>query len=283
MTLLDTGAARVFHRKLGTGPDLIFVHGWPLHGETWRAIAPRLASRFTCHILDLPGAGKSEWTAATPITLRAHAAAVLRAIELLGLDRVGFVAHDSGGAVARLAAAELGARAFGLVLGNTELPGYTPPTLQTFVRITRLPGGGRLLPLIARIPLLRRSKYGFAGAFHDRSLIDGEFFTLFLAPLLASRRATAGQVALIRQFDLEVLDELAAVHARITAPVQLIWGADDRWFPVDRARAMLDQFAGGAELVELPRARVFAHEEYPAAWADHAAGFLARAVARRAA
>ena len=283
MTLLDTGTARLFHRKIGTGPDLIFVHGWPLHGETWRAIVPRLASRFTCHVLDLPGSGKSEWTDATPMTLRAHAAAVLRAIDLLGLDRVGFVAHDSGGAIARMAAAELGRRTFGLVLGNTELPGYYPPMLGTFVRITRLPGGRRLLPLIARFPRLRRSKYGFAGAFHDRRLIDGEFFTLFLAPLLASRRANAGQVELIRQFDFSVLDELAAVHARITAPAQLIWGADDRWFTVDRARAMLDQFPGGAELVELPDARVFAHEEYPAAWADHAGHFLDRVVARRAA
>ena len=110
--------ASLAYRKTGSGPDLVFVHGWPLHGETWRDIVPRLADRFTCHVLDLPGTGRSEWNADTEITLRAHADAVLGAIEALGLSRVAFVSHDSGGAIARMAAAALGPRCFGVVLGS---------------------------------------------------------------------------------------------------------------------------------------------------------------------
>src|SRR5690348_10648393 len=101
-SMLDLGATRLFHTKTGSGPDLLFLHGWPLHGETWRAIVPRLASRYTCHVLDLPGAGKTEWTDATRISLRDHADTVLRAIDALKLERVAFVAHDSGAAIARV-------------------------------------------------------------------------------------------------------------------------------------------------------------------------------------
>jgi haloalkane dehalogenase len=283
ITHIDVGSARLGYRRIGAGPDLVLVHGWPLHGETFRAIAPRLAPRFTCHILDLPGTGASEWTDATPITLPAHAAAVLRAIEALGLSRVGFVAHDSGGAISRLAAAELGARCFGLVLGNTEIPGYRPPLLAALARLAKLPGGARLLPLVLRSRWLRRSGLGFGGCFHDRRLIDGEFSRLFVEPLLSSPHAAAGQLALLRQLDLRVIDELAAAHARIAAPALLIWGADDPWFPLARARGMVEQLAGGAELVELPRGKLFVHEERPEEWADHARRFLERAALRAAA
>jgi pimeloyl-ACP methyl ester carboxylesterase len=283
LTHLDVGSARLAYRRTGAGPDVVLVHGWPLHGETFRAIVPRLASQFTCHVLDLPGTGRSEWSESTPITLRAHAAAVVRAIELLELPRVGFVAHDSGGAVARRAAAELGARCFGLVLGNTEIPGYRPPALVALVRLAKLPGGWRLLPLLLRSRWLRHSGLGFGGCFHDRRMIDGEFASLFIEPLLASPRVAAGQLALARQFDWSVIDDMAATHARITAPVSLLWGVDDPWFPLARARGMVDQFPGGAELVELPDGKLFVHEERPAEWAEHARRFLERTALRKAA
>jgi haloalkane dehalogenase len=283
ITQIDVGSASLAYRRIGAGPDVILIHGWPLHGETFRAIVPRLAPHFTCHVFDLPGTGASVWSESTPITLRAHAAAVVRAVEALELPRVAFVAHDSGGAIARLAAVELGARCIGLVLGNTEIPGYRPPALAALVALAKLPGGRRLLPLLLRARWLRRSGLGFGGCFHDLRLIDGEFRTLFVDPLLTSPRAAAGQLALARQFDWTVIDDMARTHAQITAPVSLIWGVDDPWFPLARARGMLDQFPGGAELVEMPDGKLFIHEERPAEWADHALRFLQRAAQRAAA
>lgn len=266
------------YRKAGSGPDLVFIHGWPLHGETFRAIVPRLADRFTCHVIDLPGTGRSRWTDATPISFDDHARVVAAAIRELGLERVGLVAHDSGGAIARLVAAELGDRCFGLVLGNTEIPGYHPPGLVAFVALAKLPVAWRLLPATLRSRRLRRTSLGFGSCFSDRRVIDGEFSALFVDPILASRRALDGQLALLRGLDWSTLDELAAVHAQITAPVQLIWGVDDPWFPIARARPMVGSFGGGAELVELP-GKLFVHEERPVEWADHAGRFLDRAVA----
>src|SRR5258705_5365776 len=162
------------YRKTGTGPDLVFVHGWPLHGETWRAIVPRLADRFTCHVFDLPGTGRSTWTDATPITLRDHARTVAAAIAELGLARVGFVAHDSGGAIARLVAAELGDRCFGLVLCNTEIPGYTPSGLVAFALLAKTPVLWRLLPATLRARRLRRANLGLGRCLARPRGIDGE-------------------------------------------------------------------------------------------------------------
>jgi pimeloyl-ACP methyl ester carboxylesterase len=264
-----TPSQKLAHRQIGTGPDLVFIHGWPLHGETFRHIIPHLADRFTCHVFDMPGAGRSVWDASTSISIEAHAAAVVAAIDELGLGPVGLLAHDSGATIARLVAARLERRCFGLVLGNTEIPGYHPPRLKRLMRRMQRPGGKLLLRLALAWRWLRRSNASMGAGFVDRSLIDGEFGRLFIDPLLASKRAFEGLFGLVRSFDWRVHDDMVHTHARITAPVRLVWGAGDRWFPLALARCMLPQFSGGADLVELP-GKTFVHEELPAPWAAFA-------------
>lgn len=43
----------------GTGPDLVLVHGWAMHGGIFAPLAERLAAHFTLHRVDLPGHGHS--------------------------------------------------------------------------------------------------------------------------------------------------------------------------------------------------------------------------------
>lgn len=44
---------------LGSGPDLVLVHGWSMHGEVCHGLAERLAERMRVHVPDLPGHGRS--------------------------------------------------------------------------------------------------------------------------------------------------------------------------------------------------------------------------------
>ena len=44
---------------------MLFVHGWPVSGATFRRLLPHLTEHVTCHLLDLPGAGDSPDEAAT--------------------------------------------------------------------------------------------------------------------------------------------------------------------------------------------------------------------------
>ncbi|AKC86816.1 pimeloyl-ACP methyl ester esterase BioH [Pseudoxanthomonas suwonensis] len=44
---------------LGSGPDLVLIHGWALHGGAFAPLAERLAPRFRLHLVDLPGHGHS--------------------------------------------------------------------------------------------------------------------------------------------------------------------------------------------------------------------------------
>ena len=105
---IDLGHSRIPHYCIGRGPDVLFVHGWPLYSATFRGIVPLLADRFTCHLIDLPGTGASDWDARSRIGLSHHVQSVRRVIEQLGLGEFALVAHDSGAVVARLAAASAG-------------------------------------------------------------------------------------------------------------------------------------------------------------------------------
>ncbi|MCP5241956.1 MAG: pimeloyl-ACP methyl ester esterase BioH [Burkholderiales bacterium] len=44
---------------LGSGTDLVLLHGWAMHGGIWNGIRDQLAQQFRLHILDLPGHGLS--------------------------------------------------------------------------------------------------------------------------------------------------------------------------------------------------------------------------------
>ena len=43
----------------GQGPDLVLLHGWAMHSGVFTALADRLATDHTLHLVDLPGHGHS--------------------------------------------------------------------------------------------------------------------------------------------------------------------------------------------------------------------------------
>jgi pimeloyl-[acyl-carrier protein] methyl ester esterase len=43
----------------GTGPDLVLLHGWAMHGGVFATLCERLAGHFRLHLVDLPGHGLS--------------------------------------------------------------------------------------------------------------------------------------------------------------------------------------------------------------------------------
>ncbi len=256
---LDVGAGQVAYRRVGTGPDVLFVHGWPVSGATFRVLLPYLAPHVTCHILDLPGAGDSRFDANTPITVANHFRSVSRALDLLELDQVAVVGHDSGGMIARHALAGDGrVRAMGLL--NTEQPQGLNWRFKMFLAPRRIPGFGAALGWVLGKPGLRRNKFILGDAFADRSRLEGEFDEFFLRPLHEVPARLDAAMRLLLSFDERYVLELAEVHKKINVPVQLVWGDRDPFFPVEWAREMVGTFSN-ARMHVVRGAGLFAHEE----------------------
>lgn len=259
---LDVGAGEVAYRTVGTGPDVLFVHGWPVSGATFRTLLPSLVDQVTCHLIDLPGAGSSRVTPGTPLSIGRHITSVRRVVDLLGLERVAVVGHDSGGMIARHAlAGDDRLVAMGLV--DTEQPQGMSFRFRLFLAGRHLPGFGAALGWLAGRPTLRRNGFVLGDAFVDRSLLDGEFDEFFLRPIATDPAHRAATMKLLRSFEPRYVHELAALHRRIDVPVGLVWGEQDKFFPVEWARQMVGTFAD-ARLTVVPGAGLFSHEERPA-------------------
>jgi haloalkane dehalogenase len=271
---IDTGRGTLAYYRFGAGPDVVATHGWPLHSATFRTLLPYLTRDFTVHMFDLPGTGQSQWRDAA--SFETNAEALRLGIDAIGLSRYALLAHDSGGVVSRIHAAS-DPRVCGLVLSGSEIPGHHPTLLHAYVLAAKAGVASALLSAL-RIGVVRRSSLGFGACFADGAYADGEFGRWFVRPL-ANEAVARGQMELLRSFDFAKVDALAGVHARITAPTLCVWGDRDPYFPIAKARAMLPQFAGGATLVAIPGAKLFAHEDHPAAFAAHAGPFLARCLA----
>src|SRR5438552_12437112 len=50
---------------VGSGPDLVLIHGWAMHAGIFAPLTKALATRFRVHRVDLPGHGYSRVDAAS--------------------------------------------------------------------------------------------------------------------------------------------------------------------------------------------------------------------------
>lgn len=264
---LDVGACgELAYRRVGTGPDVLFIHGWPVSGATFRGLLPFLADHVTCHVIDLPGAGRSRFSPGAPLSVDGHIAAVRTVVDLLGFDQVAAVGHDSGGLIARHAlAGDPRLRAMGLI--DTEQSQGVNWRFKAFLAARHLPAFGAGFGWALGRRSLRRNDLVLGGAFADKNLLDGEFDELFLAPLRSDRTRRDAAIQVLDSFTQQHIRALGPLHERIKVPVQLVWGADDPFFPVAWAREMVSTFADGRiEVIE--GARLFSHEEKPEAVAE---------------
>jgi pimeloyl-ACP methyl ester carboxylesterase len=260
--LIDTGSERLPCRRVGDGPPLLLVHGFPLSGFTWRKVLPALAERRTCFVPDLPGMGESAWTASTDFSFPGQGRTLKRLVDRLGLERFAVLAQDTGGTFARYLALEAPSRVETLILVNTEMPGHRPPWIPLYQALMHVPGAPSAMALLLRSRTFLRSSMGFGGCFVDLDLIEGEFHARFVEALRASSVRLDGMARYLRGATWEAVDALERLHARLTMPVALVWGAEDPTFPLALARKMVAQFPD-ARLVEVPGARLLVHEEKP--------------------
>lgn len=96
---------RVFAESIGTGPRLVFVHGFTVSSFSFREMVPLLKDHFRLTLIDLNGFGKTERPADPAEYHIVHQAdLVAQVIEQTGGGPVTMVGHSFGGALSLIAA-----------------------------------------------------------------------------------------------------------------------------------------------------------------------------------
>jgi pimeloyl-ACP methyl ester carboxylesterase len=227
---IGLAAGRLRYRAAGSGPAIVFVHGYLVDGRLWDGVVDALADRFRCIAPDLPfGAHRLAMSPNADLTPPGLAAILAELIERLGLDEVTVVGNDSGGAVSQVLVTTRPQRIARLVLTNCDTHENFPPGIfKALPPLAKLPGGPWLLAQPFRIPpLVRAALAPFAA-----SEVPPEYAAAWAHGALHEpgvlRDLGKVTVGLQNRYTLAAAAELRGSQL----PILLAWAPGDRFFPM---------------------------------------------------
>jgi sigma-B regulation protein RsbQ len=110
--------ANVHWTSKGSGPAIIFVHGWTCDESSWEGQIPAFSQRYRVITLDLPGHGKSDLPKDGKFSMELFARAVEAVRDEAKVERAVLVGHSMGTPVIRVYATMYPQRVAGLVLAD---------------------------------------------------------------------------------------------------------------------------------------------------------------------
>jgi len=269
---MNVGGVRVHYVDEGAGEPIVFVHGTPTWSFEFRHLIRALSPSFRCIALDLPGFGLSSRPASFAYTPEAHSKVVAEFIERLTLPRFTLVVHDFGGPIALPVAIDHPEQVHQLVVINTWMWSFDDD--PDMAKKGKLAGGavGRFLykHANASLRLIMPSAYG------TRAKLTREIHRQYLEPF----RRPDDRVLVLHALARALLGSKAHYDSLWRRGEQLrdrraliIWGMKDSAFlpkQLERWTALLPQ----AQVVRLPTAGHWPHEEEPSQVVDAIRAFL---------
>jgi pimeloyl-ACP methyl ester carboxylesterase len=248
VTLLSTelevhAGRRVRVAKLGSGPPIVLLHGYPDNLQLYARLLPLLAEARTAIAFDWPGLGESEAQSggATP---EHNAERLLALLDDWGFGEVDLVGFDMGGQPALVLAAKHPSRVRKLIV----IGSLVAPEAETSWEITLLRRYGLNRFFLGNFPALvfRRCKQTFLGS--NESIppeVEADFWRSFERPEVRRFliRMCAGYEAR--------LSRLPELYPAIRAPLLALWGERDAHFPIAHAE-LLVRSVPNAELAVVP-------------------------------
>lgn len=241
----------VVYRVMGSGPPVVLIHGMVNSSRHWRAVAERLADRYTVIAPDLVGHGDS----ATPrgdYSLGAHATVIRDLLSALGIERATFVGHSLGGGVAMVFFWQFPERVERLALVSS---GGLGEEVSPLLRSAAIPGFRHVIAMVANRLVIRMLR---AAGKQTRDVARA------LQPL-DTRGAREAFVQTLRAV-IDVHGQRVSANDRLylleDTPLLVAWGERDRTIPIEHGKAA-HAAVPGSRFVSLPRAAHFPHLEDP--------------------
>jgi len=216
---------------LGTGPDVVLLHGNPSSSYSWRHWLPKLAERFRVHAIDLPGYGFSEKPADAPYTASWMAGHVAAYLDVVQVESAILVGNSMGGGIASEIAAIYPRRARALVLvAPGGLPSDEVEAPPFAYQLARLPGVASLAPFLPLRPMIAAT---LRSGYFDPSLVTDADIDAYTLPL----RSEGGLRAFIASATREDAFDRSLLVRGIRVPTLVLLGEVDRFVPLSVGRA----------------------------------------------
>ena len=250
---------RIACRHRGAGDPVVFLHGTPSHAYIWRKVVPAVeAQGYRVITYDLLGFGESERPVDRDTSVAGQAVLLEQLLDHFGVERFTLVAHDIGGAIAQILGTEHPARLEALILLDTV--SYDSWPSETWREIIRNHFDSyAAMPQDEFEAMLRRQ---LEMTVTDPANMAGETLDAYLAP----HRGAIGRASFfehqVRHYDSTYTERLVDRLERLTMPVRILWGAEDRWQPTTYAERLASDIPD-AELVIIPDAGHFIIEDAP--------------------
>jgi pimeloyl-ACP methyl ester carboxylesterase len=265
---LPQGAIR--YREAGSGPPIVFVHGYLVDGRLWEGTAAALADRFRCISGDWPlGSHTRAMNPDADLSPPGLARIIADFLAELDLDDVTIVGNDSGGAISQVLATRHPERIARLVLTNCDTYEHFPPfPFNLMVPLARVPGAMTALGLPFRIGALRRAAFA---PFAKRKIPD-DLSASWMAPSATDagvardlRKVTAG---LHKRYTIEAAERLR----NSDLDVLFAWAPEDRLFKLSDAERLASVIPN-ARIETIADAKTFVPFDQPQRVADAIASF----------
>jgi pimeloyl-ACP methyl ester carboxylesterase len=239
----------------GGGAAILCLHGIPGWRGTWRQVGARLAGAHRVIAPDLLGFGESSRPEG-PFHAPEEAEMALALLDALRVERAHLVGFDFGGPTALVLAGRAPRRVASLTLLATNAFGDTP--IPAPLRVAKVPLLGEAFFRLAfgRLGLLAmwRAAAGDRAAFPRRRYAEALNFPQGVA---STRRVFQDSLRHLR----ERYAEPEAALAGLGAPLRVLWGDRDPFFPV--AVGERTARVGRGTLRVLPGCGHFVPEERP--------------------
>jgi pimeloyl-ACP methyl ester carboxylesterase len=237
-------------RTVGTGPEVLVLHGWGASIEAVGSIVSALEPTCTVHAVDLPGFGRSGLPPG-PWGVQEYSDWTCALLAALGLERVSIVGHSHGGRIAIHLAAHHPVLVDKLVL--VDAAGIRAPRTFRWYR---------------RVAIAKLAKHVL-----NRLGSPGRALSGRLVGRTASGDYSATAEVLRPTFNRLVSADLTALLPQVRASTLLIWGENDEDTPLRDGETM-QRLIPDAGLVVFEGAGHFAYADQPQRFARIARHFL---------
>ena len=248
------------YREAGSGPAIVFVHGYLVDGRLWDGVVDALADRYRCIAPNWPmGAHQVAMAPDADLSPPGIATIIEGFLEALDLDDVTLVGNDSGGAMCQVLVARRPARVGRLILTNCDTHENFPPGIfKAMPPLAKLPGGMQVLAAPFRIPAVTRAAFRpFAKTKPAPGLVES-----WADPPKHDRAIMRDLAKITRGMDKRHTLAAAESLSGSEFPLLLAWAPGDRWFPISYAERLAAE-VGGAKLVRIPDAGTFVALDQP--------------------